>query len=155
MGALDKLAGCSGSWAGTSRLTDPSMNVSDDSPSTAELTPLLDGSFVRLDYTWAYQGDGQEGSLLIGFETGPAVVTAHWVDTWHMGEAVMSCQGTVENDGSVTVLGSYAAPPGPDWGWRIVLQPLDGAALRLVMYNVTPDGDEGLAVEADYTRIEG
>lgn len=89
MGALGKLAGCSGSWAGTSRLTDPSMNVSDDSPSTAELTPLLDGSFVRLDYTWAYQGDGQEGSLLIGFETGPAVVTAHWVDTWHMGEAVM------------------------------------------------------------------
>ena len=138
MSALEKLAECAGGWTGTNRLSDPSMNVSDDSPSTAELTPLLDGKFIRLDYTWAYEGAAQEGSLLIGYESAPAIVTAHWVDTWHMGEAVMSCKGTAEDDGSVVVLGSYAAPPGPDWGWRIVLQPVDGTTLRLVMYNISP-----------------
>ncbi len=83
MSALEKLAECAGGWTGTNRLSDPSMNVSDDSPSTAELTPLLDGKFIRLDYTWAYEGAAQEGSLLIGYESAPAIVTAHWVDTWH------------------------------------------------------------------------
>ena len=131
------------------------MKVWDDSPSTTDLTPLLGGRFIRLDYTWAYQGSAQEGSLLIGYESGPAVVTAQWIDNWHMGEAVMSCRGTAKTDGSVDVRGSYAAPPGPDWGWRIVLEPRDGTALHLVMYNITPEGDEELAVEADYTRIEG
>ena len=155
MSALDKLAECSGTWRGTSRLRDPSMDVLDDSPSTAELTPVLDGRFIRLDYAWAYQGRAQEGSLLVGYESGPAVVTAHWVDTWHMGEAVMSCHGIAENDGSITVRGTYSAPPGPDWGWRIVLQPRDGTALRLAMYNISPDDDEELAVEADYTRTGG
>ena len=92
---------------------------------------------------------------MVGYQSGPAVVTAHWVDTWHVGDGVMSCQGTAETDGSITVLGSYPAPPGPDWGWRIVVQPQDGTALRMVMYNITPDGDESLAVEADYTRTEG
>jgi len=154
LSALEKLAECACGSTGTNRLSDPSMNVSDDSPSTAELTPLLDGKFIRLDYTWAYEGAAQEGSLLIGYESAPAIVTAHWVDTWHMGEAVMSCKGTAEDDGSVVVLGSYAAPPGPDWGWRIVLQPVDGTTLRLVMYNITPDGEEELAVEADYRRAE-
>ena len=76
MSALEKLAECSGSWRGTSRLRDPGMNVVDDSSSTAELTPLLDGRFIRLDYAWAYQDAAQEGSLLIGYESGPAFVTA-------------------------------------------------------------------------------
>ena len=153
MSALDELAACSGRWRGTNRLRDPRMNVSDDSPSTAALTPLLDGTFVRMDYTWAYKGAAQEGSLLIGYESGPAVVTAHWVDTWHMGEAVMSCHGTSETDGSITVRGTHAAPPGPDWGWRIALRPRDGTTLHLLMYNISPDGNEELAVEAEYTRI--
>jgi hypothetical protein len=128
------------------------MNVSEDSPSTAELTPLLGGKFIRLDYTWAYQGAAQEGSLLIGYQSGREVVTAHWVDTWHMGESVMSCRGIGETDGSIMVRGTYSAHPGPDWGWRIDLRPREGTDLRLVMYNVTPDGHEEVAVEVDYAR---
>ena len=153
MSALEELVACAGRWTGTNRLSDPSMNISDDSPSTAALTPLLNGTFVRMDYTWAYKGAAQEGSLLIGYQSGPAVVTAHWVDTWHMGEAVMSCQGTSDADGSIDVRGAYAAPPGPDWGWRITLRPSEGSALQLLMYNVTPDGQETVAVETEYTRI--
>ncbi len=155
LSALDELVSRVGTWTGTNRLRDPSMNVSDDSPSTAALSPLVGGKFVRMDYTWSYQGAPQEGSLLIGYESGPAVVTAHWVDTWHMGEGVMALRGTSDTDGSITVHGTYAAPPGPDWGWRIDLLPGDDSALRLVMYNITPDGQEELAVEADYARTGG
>jgi hypothetical protein len=52
----------------------------------------------------------------------------------------------------LSVRGSYAAPPGPDWGWRIEITP-DGRTLRIVMFNIWPDGSrEDLAAEASYTR---
>ena len=87
------------------------------------LATLLGGRFIRLDYTWSYRGAAQEGSLLIGYQSDHGKVTAHWIDSWHMSEGVMACEGAVEADGTIAVRGSYAAPPGPDWGWRIVLRP--------------------------------
>ena len=116
------------------------------------ITPILDGRFVRMDYTWEYQGKPQAGSFLIGYEMEVEKVTAHWIDTWHMGDKVMACQGTVSNNGQISVLGSYAAPPGPDWGWRTIITPGEDQSLRLIMFNISPDGQEDLAVEADYTR---
>ena len=130
------------------------MNVEDESPAGAEVTTLLGGRFVRMDYTWAYQGTPQEGSLLIGFMSGAAVVTAQWIDTWHMGESVMSCHGTADPDGSIIVRGTYAVPPGADWGWRIGLEPREASEIRLVMFNASPEGHEELAVKVDYTRTE-
>jgi hypothetical protein len=115
------------------------------------ITPLLGGRFVRIDYDWAYRGTPQQGSLLIGYEADADAVTAHWVDTWHMGDKVMACRGSAEADGGLSVRGSYAAPPGPAWGWRIVLVP-DGQRLRLVMFNITPLDQEALAVAANYVR---
>ena len=152
MSALDKLAACAGTWSGTNSLSDPSMNVSDDSPSTIVVAPVLGGRFIRMDYTWSYKGDPQEGSLLIGCVSDAGEVTAQWIDSWHMGESVMSCHGMAGADGSLSVTGSYAAPPGPDWGWRIAVEPVDDSDLRLFMYNITPDVEEGLAVHADYRR---
>jgi hypothetical protein len=52
------------------------------------------------------------------------------------------------------VRGSYAAPPGPDWGWRTDVTP-NAERLRVVMHNVWPEaqgGKEELAVEAVSTR---
>ena len=40
----------------------------------------------------------------------------------------MACEGAVEPDWAIAVHGSYAAPPGPDWGWRIFIRPADGTA---------------------------
>lgn len=139
-----------GSWRGNNRLQDPHTNAPDDSPATATITPILGSRFIRLDYTWAYQGSPQEGSLLIGYEAEAGVVTAHWIDTWHMGDKVMACRGNASKSGEISVLGSYGAPPGPDWGWRIIIRPGEGRRLHVVMFNITPDGDEMLAVETEY-----
>jgi hypothetical protein len=152
MSGLEALSACAGEWRGTNRLQDPNMNVADDSSGTATVTTLLEGKFVRLDYTWSYRGAPQAGSLLIGYLSDPAVVTAHWIDTWHMGESVMACRGARDADGAIDVRGSYAAAPGVDWGWRIQLRPVDGKSLKLVMYNATPEGAEELAVKANYRR---
>ncbi len=152
MNMLDRLAACAGTWRGTNRLHDPNTNKPEDSSSTVIVTPMLAGRFVRLDYTWAYQGRAQEGSLLLGSDADAGAVTAHWIDTWHMGDKVMACRGPAPDDATLSVRGSYAAPPGPDWGWRIDLTPAVGATLRLLMFNIDPDGREEPAVEATYTR---
>ena len=151
MSILDALAACAGSWRGTNTLQDPHNNIAEESAATATVTPVLGGRFVRLDYTWGYQGKPQEGSLLIGFDTQADTVTAHWIDTWHMSDKVMACTGSSPSGPTLAVLGSYAAPPGPDWGWRIEITPGD-SQLRLVMVNIWPEGKEDLAVEATYTR---
>jgi hypothetical protein len=55
---------------------------------------------------------------------------------------------------SIDVRGSYAAPPGPNWGWRTVIETPDDDSLRIVMYNVSPEGKEDLAVDAVYRRAD-
>ena len=152
MSPLNQLASSAGSWHGHNKLQDPITNNPADSPATATLTALLGGRFMRLDYTWAYQGTPQEGSILIGYEAEADRVTAHWINTWHMGDKVMACQGPANPGGEISVRGSYAAPPGPDWGWRITITPHEGQRLGVVMHNIWPEGKEELAVEADYTR---
>lgn len=149
MAALDPLVACAGRWAGTSRLQDPQSGVEDASASTATIAPILGNRFVRLDYTWAYHDAPQEGSLLVGHDAAAGEAVVCWVDTWHMGDKVMICRGSVEPGGAVAVRGSYAAPPGPDWGWRMVITP-GPRRLRVVMFNIDPAGHEERAVEAEY-----
>lgn len=150
MNVLERLAACAGPWRGTNRLQDPMNNLAEDSEGTATVASILGGRFVRLDYTWEYQGKLQEGSMLIGFDPKTETASAHWIDSWHMGRQAMACTGK-ESEGTLAVRGSYAAPPGPDWGWRIEITPGEGE-LRMVMYNIWPEGREDVAVEARYSR---
>ena len=150
MNPVESLAARAGSWSGSNTLQDPNTGKPEESPSTATLTPVLGGRFVRLDYTWGYQGKPQEGSLLIGFDPKSGEVSGHWIDTWHMGRAVLACKGTA-TDGTIAVRGSYAAPPRQDWGGRIEIAPGDDA-LRITHTNIDADGTEDLAVEGVYSR---
>lgn len=151
MNELSGILSLAGQWTGTYRLIlDPSTPVRVSS-TAATLSSVAGGRFARLDYVWEDEGKRQDGSLLVGFEKEESVATAVWVDSFHMSNKFMVCEGKARG-GSVDVSGSYAAPPGPDWGWRTTLGPGPDGTLRMVMYNVTPDGEEYLAVEADYTR---
>lgn len=149
--SLERLAECAGSWRGDNSLQDPMMNVADESPSTAAVAPVLGGWFVRMDYTWSYQGKPQEGSLLVGFDPEAGELSGHWIDSWHMSRKVMALAGTPSGDGVLRLAGSYAAPTGPDWGWRIELSPSPDA-LRMEMANISPEGEVYPAVEAVYAR---
>lgn len=153
MSALEPLIACAGTWRGTNTLQDPNTNLPDDSPSTATVTPLLGGRFVRIDYTWSYQDTPHDGSMLIGNYVKGRTITVHWVDSMHMGQKVMACEGPAPEDGpTLSVRGSYTAPPGPDWGWRIDITP-EADKLRITMFNIWPEGaPEDLAVQAVYSR---
>lgn len=138
-----------GDWNGTNSLWlepgDPPM----ESPATALVALVGRGKFVRIDYTWRYKDKPQEGSWLIG--TGGEEIVAVWIDSWHMGHAMMQCRGSATPTG-IDVHGSYAAPPGPDWGWRTVLGRDEDGALRMTMYNISPEGEEMLAVDVRHAR---
>jgi hypothetical protein len=146
---VEFLGAHSGSWTGSNTLQDPHSGKPEESSSTATLTPVLDGRFVRVDYTWDYQGKPQEGSLLIGYDPKSGEVSGHWIDSWHMGRKVLNCVGTSTDDGTFAVRGSWAAPPGPDWGWRITIGK-ENDTLRITHTVIDPEGQEDLAAEGVY-----
>jgi hypothetical protein len=152
MNTIEKLLDFSGSWRGVNRLNDPNTSQWVESESTAVVTPVLSGRFVRVDYTWLYEGKPQEGSLLLGYDSNSHQSTAHWIDSWHMGELMMALQGSQESTGFIDVRGTYSAPPSPDWGWRINIKIDNSAQLSILMFNISPDGQEYPAVEINYDR---
>jgi hypothetical protein len=138
-----------GDWEGTSRLVLPG-EPDRRSVTAATVQPVALGTFVSIAYSWEFDGAPQEGLLLLGEEGG--AITAVFVDSWHMDDALMLCRGPVAAGGAVDVRGAYAVEGGPDWGWRIVVEPA-ADALGIRMYNVTPAGEEFLGVEAAYRRV--
>jgi hypothetical protein len=149
MDGFESLKACHGRWHGLYRLYLTPNDPVQESGTTAVVSPAAKSRLARLDYTWVVDGQEQEGSLLVGFETGLGQVSAAWIDSWHNGERMMICQGGLTGQG-VEFTGSYPAPSGPDWGWRTVLAASPGRELRMTMYNLTPDGQAFLAVEAVY-----
>jgi Protein of unknown function (DUF1579) len=154
MNAFSSLIGLTGRWLGTYRLTVEPGEPARETQTTAVVAPVAGGRFARIDYTWGPRDKPEDGSILFGRDRTRGVVTALWVDSWHMSDKVMACEGPSTDAGSLEVRGSYSAPPGPDRGWRTVIETTEDDVLRMLMYNVTPDGKEELAVEASYSRAD-
>lgn len=147
---LEVLARLAGKWTGTNRLWLHPQAPVRESATTMAVAPAAQGRFLAFAYTWADEGKPQDGLLLIGGEGDE--VTGAWIDSWHMGTKLMLSRGAATTTGAVSIAGTYAAPPGPDWGWRTVIEPRGADTFRFAMYNITPGGEEALAVETIYTR---
>jgi len=140
-----------GEWRGTKQLyLEPPPAPAISSPSQLSVKPVAGGSFLQFDYDWTYEGAEQSGVLLFGCDEENAA-SAAWVDSFHASTRIMSFAGHA-TDGSAELSGSYAAPPGPDWGWRVVIRSVSPNELTIVMHNISPEGQEDLAVQIDYTR---
>lgn len=146
------IAALAGKWVGDNHLwltpTEPVRK------STTEMTVSVigQGKFLTMGYTWSEGGKPQDGLILFELEPQSDEVRATWVDSWHMGDKAMIFQGTADSAGKVSVKCSYPAPSGPDWGWQIVIAPVQDDTFQMTMYNITPEGESFLAVEASYTR---
>ena len=140
-----------GEWRGTKQLyLEPPPTPAVSSPSKMSVKPVASGSFLQFNYDWTYEGAEQAGVLLFGYDEENAA-SAAWVDSFHMSTKIMSCAGYA-TDGSAVLSGSYAAPPRPDWGWRITIRSVSPNELTIVMHNISPEALEDLAVQIDYTR---
>ncbi len=140
-----------GEWTGTNQLFLDPPNPGFSSPSKLSIHPVANDGFLEFKYNWIYEAEEQQGVLLLGFGEGEGTATIAWIDSFHMSAKIMVLLGSAVDDG-VNVLGSYAAPPGPDWGWRIVIRPTATSELHITMHNISPEGEETLAVQAEYTR---
>ncbi|MES2069693.1 MAG: DUF1579 family protein [Pseudomonadota bacterium] len=143
-----------GQWVGGNHLflswqTKPE-HVSD---TRLAVTPAAGGKFLQFHYDWQHDGQLQQGVLLLGYDEEQNAASAAWGDSWHQDKKLMQCAGAVDQAGVVNLLGSFAAPPDPDWGWRIILTPQSATEMQIVMNVITPDGREALAVRADYRRL--
>lgn len=123
----------------------------DEGPSKLHIEFDRNTKYATVTYTWTYKGKEQEGTILIASDDEGKDVTMGWTDNWHMSAGVLHLKGAVKDD-EISCKGKYAAPPGPDWGWRITLESSEDS-LTLKMYNATPKGEEAIAVEAIY-RLE-
>ena len=139
-----------GKWQGKNSLWLSPDEPVRESAATAVCQTVAQGKFFQLNYTWADEGKPQAGMLLLGQIQ--EQLEATWVDSWHMQDKMMTCTGTAAANAPLSVLGYYAAPPGPDWGWRLTVQPENNDQFRFLMYNITPEGEEMLAVEAIFSR---
>ncbi|HSH37719.1 MAG TPA: DUF1579 family protein [Chthoniobacterales bacterium] len=140
-----------GRWQGTKLLYfSPPPDPAVSSASTLSVAPAAGGSFLQFNYKWTYEGAEQSGVLLLGCDDVNAA-TAAWIDSFHMSSKIMFCTGTGA-DGAAELLGSYAAPPGPNWGWSIAIRSVAEDELQIVMHNISPEGQQDLAVQIDYRR---
>ena len=153
MSVNDDLARYVGTWSGTNNL-HLSWPDGPHTQSESQLNVSLKANkqFVAFEYTWEYEGKPQEGLLLVGGDKRSDAVQTVWTDSWHSSHTFMVSDGKVNGDGSISVKGFYKVDGHPDWGWRTDIVPA-GENLRIVMYNVSPDGDEELAVETEYRRV--
>jgi len=152
MSVNDDLAKYVGTWTGTNNLylswlPDPLRQ----SQSTLNVSLKANGQFVAFEYTWSYEGKPQEGIILLGCDTRSDAVQTVWTDSFHSSHTFMLSDGKVAENGDISVKGFYKVEGHPDWGWRTDMIPRD-EKLRIVMYNVSPEGVEELAVETDFIR---
>lgn len=152
MSTNDHLSALAGEWKGTNRLNLSWMpDPVKESVSTAKVHRRINGQCVEIAYTWEYEGQPQEGLLILNGDPKSDQITAWWTDSWHSAHVLMSCKGTVGDDGHVNVMGHYSVPDHPDWGWRTEIIP-DGDTFKYLMFNVSPEGEEDWAVETVFTR---
>jgi hypothetical protein len=146
------LSGLAGGWTGTHYLwlrpdEEPTASVS-----MAEIGTAAGGNFLTVAYEWAEDGP-QDGLILLNQQAAEGDPNSVWLDSFHTAPGLMLMRSSMGEDGIAVLDGSYAAPPGPDWGWRIVIDPTPTPNFHLLMFNITPGGDLFKAVEVVYTRI--
>ena len=153
--SLDKLNNLIGDWTGDNVLRLSWMNPPEfHSPSELTVRRAVRDKFLTFNYNWNHENTVHEGFLLVGCDAKTEVAGASWVDSWHMSAKPLTLSGNIDEHGTLDLRGAYEVPGHPDWGWRIVIDAPEDDALQIVMYNVSPEAQEDLAVRTVYRKSE-
>lgn len=142
-----------GRWTGNKWLWRTPSEPPKVSPASAAIVPVARGKFVRVDYSWSIDGTPQEGTLLAGFDAHQGIVSGAWVDSWHMGDRLLACAGTLSSPSVFSMTGSCADAPGPSV-WSITIERGDGRSFTVRVYSVSPEGHKDMTMEAIFKRNE-
>jgi Protein of unknown function (DUF1579) len=148
---LNKLVG---KWRGINRLHTAWIkeNPVSETNSSAVIELTARGRFLKIEYDWTFEDSPQEGLILIGNENESDSIKAFWIDSWHLSDKFMVSEGRLDENDVISLKGFYTVPDNPDWGWRTIIEPESNNSFKIVMYNVSPEGEESLAVEMEFHR---
>jgi len=145
-------AALQGEWHGRYHLwLHPTAPV-ESSDSSAQITKDHGNSFWVMSYQWAKGIQDHQGEF--HFAGSKNQGNFRWTDSFHSASSPMKGEGKLSKDGTRLIFMShYSADAGqPEWGWRTEITLVDANTFQMEAYNITPQGQEGLAVRCRYVK---
>jgi len=148
---IDKLQGLVGTWEGTTKtwFEPEKPEIVEKIAGSIQFTPIA--NFIEYEYESSLDGKPFQGKATFGYDNGTKKFQYSWIDSFHMGTAMMFSEGDATENG-FSVLGSYIYE-GNRWGWRTEIAILSTDEIVITAYNIMTEGEEEKALETSLKRI--
>jgi hypothetical protein len=147
----EKLQRLLGNWEGiTSTWFEPGKPAVEET-NRGTFKVGVNENFVVYEYESTLQGSPFKGMAMYGYDAAQKKFQSSWVDSFHMGGAIMFSEGESTESG-FSIIGSYLYES-VRYNWRTNLEIVNDDEITLTSYYISLEGEESKAVETVYKRV--